>query len=237
MSSKPFPVSVTGDASLIRPKYSPGLLLEDHDLTQAVDYTRALSRLLLRAMLGAGVLCGLKVTATANNCCVTITVRRGIAVDSSGALIELKSDAQISIDVGCDNRTAALSYPVVIERTQRPCEQRDISCSEDDGATVATRLVDGYAIHVYNTDLGPAWSRKREAPSDGDCLDDCSNPPKAVLLAKVEYNNGNVDARHGERSYVRPAQAPDPIVDSQNNAAGQNQAQAGGAVTQVAGGI
>ena len=234
MSSK-YPVSVTGDASLIRPKYSPGLLLEDHDLTQAVDYTRALSRVLLRAMLGAGVLCGLKVTATASNCCVLITVRRGVAVDASGALIELKSDAQVSIDVGCENRLATLSFPVVIERTQRPCEQRDISCSEDDGATVATRLVDGYAIHVFNTDLGAAWSRKREAPSDGDCLDDCSNPPKAVLLAKVEYVSGTVKVLHGERSYVRPAQAPDPIVDPEDDATAQNQAQAGGAVAQVAG--
>jgi hypothetical protein len=213
MSSN-YPVSVTGDASLIRPKYSPGLLLEDHDLTLAVDYARALNRMLLRAMLGAGVLCGLRVTADASNCCVHITVRRGIAIDASGALIELKSDAKVSIDVGCENRTATLNFAIVIERTQRPCEQRDISCSDDDGATVATRLVDGYAIHVFNRDLGAAWSRKHTDPGDDDCLDDCSHPPKAVLLAKLTYNNGAVEVLHGERSYVRPAQAPDPIVDT-----------------------
>jgi hypothetical protein len=44
--------------SLIRPTYSPGLLLEDDDLTAGVSYTRGLTQLLFRSLFGCGVICG-----------------------------------------------------------------------------------------------------------------------------------------------------------------------------------
>jgi hypothetical protein len=210
-----FPVSVTGDASLIRPTFSPGLLLEDDDLTRAVDFTRALNNVLLRAMLGAGVLCGFKVHAVLTGCCVRITIRRGVAIDCSGALIELKGDEKAAVEIACERLNEPATFWVVISRTERSCAQRDLSCCEDDnaGATVATRLLDGYKIEVFDRDLGAAWTRKAADPADGDCTECCGDKPKPVLLARIDYAQNNVRVTHGERSYVRPARAPDPIHD------------------------
>ena len=53
-----------GRGSLVRPRFTPGLLLLDEDLTAEVDYTRELSRLLFRNLSGCGVVCGLTVEAT-----------------------------------------------------------------------------------------------------------------------------------------------------------------------------
>ena len=55
---------VTGSSTLVRPRFSPGLLLRDDDLKVGVDYTRELSRLMFRSLFGCGVICGLKVEAS-----------------------------------------------------------------------------------------------------------------------------------------------------------------------------
>ena len=62
-NAKAKPVVHAGTSILMSPRFSPGLLLRDDDLNQGVDYTRDLSRLLFRTLLGCGVVCGLKVTS------------------------------------------------------------------------------------------------------------------------------------------------------------------------------
>ncbi len=205
--------TVIGNASLVRPKYSPGLLLEDGDLTRAIDYTSALSSLLLRAMLGAGVLCGLQVEPTVNGDCLRITVNCGVAIDSAGALVELAANQSMDVKTLCGEETKELTFYVVISRTERPCGHREIDCSghEDDSRSVATHISDGYSISVFDTDLKDAWSRKQATPGKVDCLSDCHANGKPLLLAKIIYKNRQVRAEHQERSYVRPALADDPL--------------------------
>ena len=55
---------VEGKSTLVRPRFSTGLLLRDDDLTVGVDYTRELSRLLFQSLFGCGVVCGLRVSVT-----------------------------------------------------------------------------------------------------------------------------------------------------------------------------
>ena len=204
---------VIGNASLVRPKYSPGLLLEDGDLTRAVDYTGALNSLLLHAMLGAGVLCGLKVEPELTGHCLRITVRCGVAVDSAGALVELANNQSVDIEIPCGKEDDKLTFFVVILRTERSCGSREIDCSghEDDSSSVATQISDGFRISVFDTDLGEAWSRKQTRPNNVDCLADCHGKGKPLLLARIIYENREVRAEHNERSYVRPKPADDPL--------------------------
>ena len=75
--------SQTVAAILERPRYSPGLILEDSDLTAAVDYTRGLSRLLFRNLFGCGVICGLTVKID-TDCGLNVTVSPGLALDGCG---------------------------------------------------------------------------------------------------------------------------------------------------------
>jgi len=209
------PVCETGDASLVRPKYSPGLLLEDTDLTGAVDFTRSLSSLLLRAMLGAGVLCGFKVMATVEKKCMHISVRRGIGVDSCGALVELPHDVSVNCEIACDDEKKSAEFAVLIRRDERPCGQRDVACVGGD-ATVADKLRESYSINVVAWDDKGAWSSKIDAPVDGNCRDSCDccdNKGKPLLLAKIYYTTDSMRVDHSVRSYVRPATAPDPIHD------------------------
>ncbi|MEI9852768.1 MAG: hypothetical protein WDN24_20060 [Sphingomonas sp.] len=56
-----------------RPLYAPGLILQDSDLTAAVDYTRELNRLLFRTLFGCGVICGLRV-GIREDCGLTVTI-------------------------------------------------------------------------------------------------------------------------------------------------------------------
>jgi len=209
------PVHATGEASLKRPKFSAGLLLEDSDLTLAVEFTRELNQLLVRAMLGAGILCGFKVSPTLTGCCVTVSVRRGVAVDACGALVELAHDASVSFEIACEAQTRPAQFAVLINRSERACGQRDLACADEehDGATVATRLIDGYKIAVVAWDANGAWTRKSNTPADGDCHDCCDDKAKPLLLARLDYAPGSVNVDHSVRSYVRPATAPDPIHD------------------------
>jgi len=81
-------ISKTSVGVLERPRYSPGLILEDSDLTAAVDYTRALNRLLFRSLFGCGVVCGLTVSI-GTDCGLQVTVAPGLALDGCGDPLHL----------------------------------------------------------------------------------------------------------------------------------------------------
>src|SRR5690606_16376980 len=96
--------SISGNGSLVRPQYFPGLLLEDEDLTSAVTYTQSIVRLALRSLFGCGVVCGLGVTA-AFECerrKVKVTVQKGVALDCLGNLIEIPSAVDLVYDPECE---------------------------------------------------------------------------------------------------------------------------------------
>jgi hypothetical protein len=224
-------VADAGNASLKRPKFSPGLLLEDSDLTRGIDYTRSMHSLLLRAMLGCGVICGFKVTfERTSHCTLLITVAKGIALDCSGALVELPSSRKLTLALTCENEAQTMDLWVMISRTERCCSPRDLMCCDDDeaGGSVATILHDGYLIDVRNTMPAGACSREQVAGElnegagldeleDGDCACDCSSDANSriVVLAKLTYvpemeQGPTFTADHRVRRYIRPALRTDP---------------------------
>lgn len=150
------PGSAVGDASLVRPKFSSGLLLQDDDLTHSIDYLRNMTRLLFKSMLGCGVLCGLKVTARI--VCtdhLQIEVEKGVALDCQGDLIELLNQEFIEYAPSCVNGKPG-ELPdevwVVICHKERDCSPRDVLCSSEDGdvAPVYTRTREGYQLKVIS---------------------------------------------------------------------------------------
>src|SRR5262245_26027931 len=86
-------------SSLVRPKYSPGLLLQDDDLTAAVSYTRNLSRLMFRTLFGCGVLCGLRVHPPTLECGkLCFDIDKGNALTCLGDPVEVGAAQQLCID-------------------------------------------------------------------------------------------------------------------------------------------
>jgi hypothetical protein len=229
---------VGGKGSLIRPIFSPGLLLQDDDLTNAVDYMRNMTRLLFRTMLGCGVMCGFKVVATMPCGNLKITVAKGLGLDCSGDLIELPTEQSIVIHSTCGAPLPAVVW-VVISRHDKLCAPRDVMCSAPDGevSSVCTRIYDGYQIQVlpaqpegYCTCTQKAQATTSASPSccdfiasrdeacyadhyHGKCACECNCP--GIVLAKVTVDSAKPDKQivdHSVRRYIRPVLMRDPLL-------------------------
>ena len=135
--------SQTVTAILERPRYSPGLILEDSDLTSAVDYTRSLSRLLFRNLFGCGVICGLNVKID-TDCGLNVTVSAGLALDGCGDPLQLPAPGTIAYDKRKADQIAKDAKPfwVTLCGKEKLCQPRALVCDADDydGATQATRI-------------------------------------------------------------------------------------------------
>jgi hypothetical protein len=164
-----------GWSSLQRPRFSAGLLLEDQDLTAGVDYTRNLMRLMLRALFGCGVICGLEVTAELS--CygrkLQVQVGPGLALDGMGNPIHIVASDTVIYDAECKKLPDEVW--VVVCHVEKCCRPRDVSCDEDSRAE-PTRAVDGYEIQLFAQPPRCACSCKpatppAEKPKDGCCQD------------------------------------------------------------------
>lgn len=153
-------------STLVRPQYSPGLLLNDDDLSQAVDYTRDLNRMLFRALLGCGVVCGLVVKAvkSTGTCgALQVSVDPGLALDCHGDPLHLPGTCTVNIDP-----CVVLSSPlwVMARRYDKHCAPRGTECSPcDDAATVCTRIRDSIEIAVVNALPGCSCGCTEATPS------------------------------------------------------------------------
>lgn len=170
-------VAEKGLSTLERPRYSAGLLLEDDDLTSAVDYTRNMMRLMFRSLFGCGVICGLDVTArlTCNRTRVEVTVGRGVALSCTGDPIEIPKALTVIYDAECDPLPDHLWVTVCYR--EMCCRPRDISCSpDDDGQKVQTRILDGFEVRLYPKRPKCACScepfEDGKGRTRGDCCDD-----------------------------------------------------------------
>jgi hypothetical protein len=130
---------------LERPRYSPGLILQDADLTSAVDYTRELSRLLFRSLFGCGVVCGLQVSVN-TDCDLQVTIAPGLGLDGCGDPIQLTRSVTITLTerdgfprTGRPNKQ---DFWVVLCGKEKYCAPRTIVCDSDDqdGTTQTTRV-------------------------------------------------------------------------------------------------
>jgi len=120
-----------GTSSLLRPQFSPGLLLEDDDLNTSVSYTRELTKLMFRSLFGCGVICGLEVSGT-QPCAgkLDISVAKGLALDCMGNPIELQS--AVSVEYAPDCGDLQLPIWVVVCYKEKNCRPKDVACSQDD---------------------------------------------------------------------------------------------------------
>jgi hypothetical protein len=139
-----------GTSTLVRPRFSPGLLLQDTDLNSAVDYGRTLMQLVLRNLFGCGVICGFEVIGYVDKCNVLqVTVGRGLALDCVGNPIELTAAQTLKVEERC---TPELPCEIWVVIRARECNSspREVSCAPEDGATstVCTRVCDGYEIRL-----------------------------------------------------------------------------------------
>lgn len=215
-------VKSVGKSGLIRPNFAPGLLLQDDDLTQVVNYGRDTLQTLLRAMLGGGVLCGLRVTATFDACKqLTITVACGTALDCHGRVIDIPNPVSIRIDNDCCTPLPSNLY-VSLFPADSACAPRELTGTalEGEGETAYTRIREGWQIHVTDTRPTGACGCP-ETGGDcyaghkaGDCGCDCDC--NGVLLAKIAITDPTgrpaATENHAVRRFVRPALLPDPLV-------------------------
>lgn len=169
-NAKAKPVVHAGTSVLMKPRFSPGLLLRDDDLNQGVDYTRDLSRLLFRTLLGCGVVCGLKVTPEFKCQQLVVSVAEGVALDCHGDPIHVPTTQQIPIDGSCGQAIPDDMW-VIIKRTEKCCAPRTASCSCDDEETpaVCTRERDGYEIRIV--------------PQPPDCACGCTDKKTMALIS------------------------------------------------------
>lgn len=164
-----------GTSTLVRPRFSPGLLLQDSDLNSAVDYGRSLLQLMLRNLFGCGVICGYGVTATVDTCNILrVTVASGLALDCLGNPIELNTSQTLEVACKCAPDLPCEIW-VAIRRRECNSSPREVSCTPEDNtsATVCTRICDGYEIRLF-TELpecvcGCACKPTSGPPSDGCC--------------------------------------------------------------------
>jgi hypothetical protein len=132
--------------ALIRPRFEPGALLLDEDLTAIVDHTRGLSRLLFRSLFGCGVVCGFRVTAQVECGNLIVGVAPGVALDCHGDPIEMCG--QQTLGMPCAERLPDRLW-VMVRRAAREhtCAPRDVACpSDDSGAYKPTRAKDCFEL-------------------------------------------------------------------------------------------
>src|SRR5689334_13412534 len=94
--------SRSGTSTLVRPKFAAGMLLQHEDLEQLTSYTRDLSRLIFRSMLGCGVMCGLIVKAVQDCGQDAVTVDCGLGLSCSGDPIFVPKQQRIVLDENCN---------------------------------------------------------------------------------------------------------------------------------------
>jgi len=146
---KKIPGIVTGSASLQRPKFSPGLLLEDEDLTLAVDSMRRLTQALFSAFFGCGVICGFVVKWEIDCGKLKITVGKGAALDCTGALIQMPEPTVITLDPTCGPKIPP-NLCIAIRHHESCCGPRDVTCAPEDeqSGSVCTRIREGYELRI-----------------------------------------------------------------------------------------
>ncbi|HMN44652.1 MAG TPA: hypothetical protein PKE27_08775 [Povalibacter sp.] len=175
MNTKKLLAHKDGVATLVRPLYAPGLLLEDTDLTTAVDYTRNALQLAMRSLFGCGVICGLEISGKyiCERRQVQIIVSAGVALDCSGNLIHVPKDVTLLYDPKCDTMKPELW----VEVCYSTCESKpgSTACSEEDSlTTVNRRSRDAYAIRVWESRpkcacACPSQDTRNPDPDPNDC--------------------------------------------------------------------
>jgi hypothetical protein len=168
-----------GWGTLERPLYTPGLLLEDEDLTSGVNYTRRLTQLLFSSLFGCGVICGLRVGAVAE--CggrhLKVTVEKGLGLDCFGNPIEVPAPVAVTYDPGCDKFPPSIW--VVACYSDGDCAPRELSCCDAGEDRANTRRKAGYEIKLYGSQPKCVCSCEKPVEKRPHGDGDCRCPPQA----------------------------------------------------------
>jgi hypothetical protein len=188
----------SGLATLQRPRFSSGLLLDAEDLTASVDYTRNMMRLMFRSFFGCGVICGLDVKATrlCKGGLIEVRVSPGVALDCRGNPIEIAKATTVLYEPGrdCDPDPTSGRIWVTVCYDEKCCRPRDISCSSDEDAhVVQTRSHDGFEIKLYDRRPACACSCEVGEPPKSvrgsECCEDEDTDPEAAARRETGYRN------------------------------------------------
>lgn len=227
--------TVTG--ALERPLYAPGLVLQDTDLTAAVDYTRELNRMLFRHLFGCGVICGLEVTARTHCDGVRVEISPGLALDGCGDPVHLAKPVSLEVDEREAKRliNAKASIWVVLCGKEKQCAPRSLVCDADDFdavsrstraramAEVSLVFEEPKCICRAGSATPHTFERKDGTvghcvdPYPFDCADDCGCGSACscgccILLGRVEVNNENPVVQFVDvRRVIRPMLMPDSV--------------------------
>ena len=226
MTNTEKPMYAEGTSNLVQPKFGPGMLLQHEDLELQTTYTQQLNRLMLKSLFGCGVVCGLDVSFDPKS--RTITVKRGVAIDGYGDLIEVPRDHNILASENCQEPGEDLW--VVLCRTVKYCVQRSTTCSDDDSTTQPTRAIYGYEIHIkpefpscacgcvkvtsgdggtpeYSTD--ECYDSHQQLKCNCTCNGETQSNSECVLLARVKKDESEPEDT-SVRRVVRPELLPNP---------------------------
>jgi hypothetical protein len=219
---------------LEQPRYWPGLTLQDSDLTSAVDYTRDLSRLLVRNLFGCGVVCGLTVTAK-DHCGLKVEVSPGLALDGCGDPVQLTKPLTFSWN---EHETEKLikggPFWLVLCGKEKYCAPRSLVCEADEFDAISrntrARAVAEVSVIFEKPECScmaviadTATAQTVGAPDKiiettkaypFDCAEDCGCGSACdcgccVVLAEISYNEGWIVTHKDVRRIVRPIMMPD----------------------------
>jgi hypothetical protein len=214
---------IKGTSGLTRPRFGPGQLLRDDDLTQGVAYTRDLSRLLFKSLLGCGVMCGLVVDWSYSCNKLNVVVGAGVALDCDGDPVWVQSPQTIVIDFDCTGSDVPDYVWVVLRGYEKCCAPRaaQCGCDDEDPAPQCTREVEAFEIRVLGerpkcvcgcpepdgdethlldsrcrcVNPDPQWCYGKHY--DGSCGCNCGDCEDCecdwILLARLKYNG---DSEH-----------------------------------------
>lgn len=195
-------MSVCGNSNSLRPHFGPGMLLQHDDLEQITEYNSSLLRLVLKSLLGCGVICGLEVKRNPEERLAYLLVSAGLALDGDGHPISVPSTVKIDLDSTC--QSVRPPFRVVLCRKTRPCAMRATTCDSQENSSVHTRESEGFEIRVVTNYNGPSSRELNKAYTNNECL--CDLDCTCVLLAEVNKKGTNdtwiVD--NSVRRWLRP---------------------------------
>jgi len=139
--SKTISIGQPGRSDLQFPLFTAGQLLYDHDLAVMAEYTREITRLMLRSLFGCGVVCGLCVTVDVDCGKLVVRVSPGVAIDCEGDLVHVTKAITIKIDPACGREPFPDRLWVLLRGFEKCCAPRVTECSsdEDDVTSACTR--------------------------------------------------------------------------------------------------
>jgi hypothetical protein len=214
-------ITAEGRGSLVWPRFTPGLLLLDEDLTAGVDYTRELSRLLFRNLFGCGVICGLTVTGKeATGRCLTVAVDCGLALDCIGDPVQVRQLQSVTIMATCDKALPSAVW-VALRRREHDCMPRELACPPEAGgqSSAKTRTIDAYEIAVLDHRPDKACGCP-EAVSTTDTSGQTPPAPTVVGAAATVAGGASTTPARGRAAAAaaQPTDAPPTAPTTQPSA-------------------